>query len=160
MANRSPERVLAKFRRLHTRYRGSDRPVSIAKVSRLPAKDRFQKPSSAPGLVEFVEIEPLPIVKDTADKDLQQTIGSAIGRDEKVFVFLADSLVERDPVSTLGARVEAYLKALSGQGRGVIRHGEPEDDGIHDEYSIKAYYAGKTLIGVTPQWLVLASAIK
>jgi hypothetical protein len=148
--NYTAKKVLDKFRKLHTQLKGSDRTVSIANVTRSPAKDAFTRPSKA--TYTFVEITPLPIVIDTPDEVMLQTIGGSLGRDEKIFTFLADSLVDRDPIDTLGQRVEAYLRERTGQGRGVIQHGETL-------YSIELFRPTNAIIGVVPQWIVVGKAV-
>lgn len=151
MSSYSPEQLLNKFGELHRRLAGADRSVSIAKVSRFPGPDPFEKPQ-APA-IEETPVTPPPIVKDTVDRELLATIGRSLGPDEKIFVFLADSLVERKPIATLGERVEALLASVSGQGRGGVRYGSVL-------YSISAFYATDPLVGVVPQWVVVAKAIK
>jgi hypothetical protein len=149
--NRTPSQILNKFKKLHTKLKGSDRPVSIANVTRVPAKDLFKAQATA--TYDFVEITPLPIVTDTPDEEMLQTIGGSLGPDQKIFTFLADSLVDREPVDTLGQRVEDKLKQLTGAGRGVIQHGDTI-------YAIKLYLPTPAIFGVVPQWLVVAQVYR
>lgn len=148
--NYTSKKVLDKFRKLHVQLRGSDRTVSIANVTRAPAKDAFQRQSTPE--YTFSEITPLPIVTDTPDEVMLQTIGGSLGRDQKIFLFLSDSLVDREPIETLGERVESYLKIRTGQGRGVIRHGETL-------YAIELFRPTNAIIGVVPQWIVVGQAV-
>lgn len=146
----SPEQILAAYERLHRELRGSDREVSIAKITKTVAEPFSSISVQA---IDYTTVTPLPRVTDTPDEEMLQKIGRKIGTDEKVFTFVATSLVARDPVATLGERVEALLAGLTGQGRGAIRHGT-------DLYTIEYYFAGTTLIGVVPQWHVVAKVMR
>lgn len=146
----SPSQILRTFERLHREIAGADRVVSIAKVTRTAAGP-FAKQQTAS--VDYAEVTPPPIVSDTPDERLWQRIGGAVGPDEKIFTFCATSLVSRDPISTLGERVEALLSSITGPGRGGIRYGSVT-------YEVRRFFAGETIISVTPQWIVVAKAIK
>lgn len=148
--NRTPSQILNKFRKLHTKLKGSDRSVSIANVTRV-AKDPFKRQTAA--TYDFVEISPLPIVTDTPDLQMLQTIGGSLGKDQKIFLFLADSLVDREPIETLGERIETLLSSMTGVGRGAIKHGETL-------YSISLYRPMNAIIGVVPQWIVVGETVK
>jgi hypothetical protein len=149
--NRTPAQILNKFGKLHRKLRGSDRPVSIANVTRVPAKDPFKRQTAA--VYDFIEIFPLPIVTDTPDEVMLQTIGGSLGRDQKIFTFLADSLADREPIDTLGERIETLLKSMTGVGRGAIKHGDTI-------YSIALYRPTNAIIGVVPQWIVVGETVK
>lgn len=157
MSSYSAEQILDKFRELHERLGGADRPVSIAKVTRAVVLDPLSgfnpdNVDSKPSYF-YTEITPAPIVTlpNTPDLDMWQYSGGAAGADEKMFVFLADSLVDRDPIETLGERAEAFLRTISGVARGAIKYGDRL-------YTVKAFYPTNALINVVPQWTVVAKA--
>lgn len=157
MSSYSQETILDKFRELHTRLQGSAREVSIAKVMRVGPTDPFS--TAAPDYVtDWLVVDPPPIITDTPDIEMQQMVGTVargvtMGRDEKMFVFLADSIVDRDPIDTLDERIDDMLLDLSGIGAGVIKYG-------NTLYSISTYYATSPLIGVTPQWVVIGRVMR
>lgn len=151
MSSYSPEQILDKFAELHNRYIGADRPVSIAKVSTFNVVEPFADQDETYSW-QYFEVTPVPIVTDTPDLETWDYIGGSVGPDEKIFIFLADSLVARDPIATLGQRVEAFLKPLVGLRGGAIKYGDVL-------YSVKYFLPSQGIIGVIPQWTIVAKTV-
>lgn len=145
----SPERVLSKFRRLHERIGGSDRVVSFIKYNNA-VEDYYTAPSDLP---EITTVTPQPVVKDQPGEDLQNAFPGGIFADQRLFTFLADSFVDRLPLSTLSKRCEDFLIARSGQTQGGILYGDTV-------YAIERFFARPIIGTVAARYIVLASSQK
>lgn len=151
MAIANPNRVLAKFAKLHRKLKGYDRALQFVKFTNA-VTDIFTAEGAA--TIEEYYIPTIPaIVKDQPDKDLQQSFGGAIGHDQKLFIFVADSLVSRTPLATLSFRAENFLLERTGQSRGGIVYG-------NTTYTIERI-VGKPILGtIAARYIILASAQK
>lgn len=149
MAIANPNRVLNKFAKLHRKLKGYDRDLQFVKFTNA-VTDLFSAPAE---LSEFYTPTIPVIVKDQPDKDMQQSFPGGIANDQKLFIFVADSLVARVPLATLSFRAENFLLERTGQSKGGIVYG-------NTTYAIERIVAKPILGSIAARYILLASAQK
>lgn len=140
----TPERVLDKVHRLHSRLNGSEGAVSFV-LDEITSTDFFGDSDSVSPTT--TSVSPVPIVRDVADDELREAFGSEIGPDSRFFTFVSDSLVSRNPTSTLSQRAQDFLleRANARSGRIVYNN---------RHYVIKGFVA-KLIVAGIPVWFVV-----
>lgn len=146
----TPDRVLNKFRKLHTKLRGSDKIVSFLKFTNT-YKDPFTSQTSV--VEEETLVDPQPIIKDQVDENLAASFGGAISKDQKIFIFVVDSFISRTPIDTLANRAMTFLLERSGQNIGAIKYGD-------DLYVITELFARPIMGSIPARFFVLGTAQK
>lgn len=146
----TPDRVLDKFTRLHTRLAGVDAIVKFILYDNTDITDPYAEPSEITLDPTETDVDPQPVIKDQPDEDLAPAFGGGIGADERLFQFVTDSFVNRVPLDTLKSRAEAFLYARTGDARkGGILYGD-------ELYIIKRFFARPILGSIPARYVVLA----
>lgn len=156
MPRATPLRVLRKFRRLHIRLGGSDRPVSFLKFTNA-VEDEYTDSAST---TEETLLNAPAVIKDQSSlysgkigDEMALAFPGGISSDERIFIFLADSFQPRNPTATLSQRCEDFLYARKGQDRGGIKYG-------NTVYTIERIFTRPILGTVAARYFVLARAQK
>lgn len=149
MPRAEPNRVLDKFRKLHDRIGGSDRPVFFLKFTNA-IQDYFKDSSY---VTETTTISPQPVIKDQPGEDIAAAFGGGIFSDQRIFIVLADSFQARLPLDTLSQRCEDFILERTGQDRGGILYGSTI-------YTIERFFAKPILGTVAARYFILARAQK
>jgi hypothetical protein len=150
MPTPTPARVANAFQKLHTKLGGYSKTVSFVKFGISQESDWSPLTHEAD---EITELAYPAIVKDTPDESLLAHFQGGIGRDQKIFIILAHSIVEKLPFDTLSARVEQFLGERTGADKGGIYEGD-------NLYTIESFFAKTTIGRISPQYVVLATAVK
>lgn len=157
MPTATPDRVLGKFRKLHTKLRGADRICKFVKFTNA-VEDYFTAPTTA---VETTAIIPPPVIKDQdrprfitfGAENISETLFGGITEDQRIFIVLADSFQPRQPVATLSQRCEDFLFERTGANKGGILYGETF-------YVIEKMIGSPILGGVVARYYLLCRASK
>lgn len=144
MPETNPDRILDKFRRLHQRLKGSGATVSILKYTNTVVDDHALPSASS---TAQLTPDPQPIIEDQPGEDLLKAFGGSISPDERIFRFVSDTLVTRNPTSTLEQRAWDFLAERTGQTKGAIQYGSTL-------YTIMQVVVGP-IIGGVPAWLTV-----
>ena len=150
MPTARPSRVAAGFQKIHAKLGGYDKTVTFVKFNNTQESDW-----SAPVRNDVItELTYPAIVKDKPDESLQVFFEGGIGADEKIFIILAHSVVDKLPYNTLSQRCEDFLNERTGQANGGIYYGD-------DLYTIEQSPFAKVTLGtITPQYIVVGTAVK
>lgn len=150
MPTATPDRVLDKFRRLHTRFSGSDRTVSFVKYT-ITAGDFWGEENTVTTLE--TTIDPPAIVRDQPGEDLLDAFNSGIAQDERLFIVVADSFVARTPTATLAQRAEDFILQRADGKKGGIKYG-------NTIYAIRRFFARPIIGSVPARFVILGVAQK
>lgn len=151
MPTARPGRVLGGFQKVHTKLGGSAKPVSFVRFGITQESDWAEAEHIAD---EPTELRYPAIVKDKPDEDLLVYFEGGIGADQKIFIILAHSVVDKLPYDTLAQRCEDFFNERTGADKGGIYYGD-------DLYTIEQPPFAKTTLGtVVPQWILLGTAVK
>ena len=151
MPTPTPAKITSSFQKIHTKLGAYSKSINFVKFGVTQVSDWAEQDH----LADEITTPTYPvIVHDKPDANLAIYFEGGIGADQKVFVVLPHSIVDKLPYDTLGQRAEQFLLERVGSSRGGIYYGD-------DLYTIETTPFAKNILGtVVTQYVVVGTAVK